>query len=118
MKVVLFFLALLLSAALFSGVERAAAASLSEAQMLALTAGDDANMHAVQYGGGGGGGGGSDGGYRRRNYDDDDGGYRERRYRRNGRDYCGYCARRCSDGWCPPRCWGWRKECRRDRYYD
>lgn len=122
MKGFLFTAAILLAAIFFTSVEHASAASLSQAQMLALSADADGDVLAVQYGGGGGGG--SDGGYRRR-YDDD--GYRERRYDRDDRryerresygDYCRRCAWRCRDGWCPPRCWGsWRK-CRRDRYDD
>jgi hypothetical protein len=82
----------------------------------------------------GGGGKGYDNGYSRRDGDDNEeeveaedgnddyngGSYRERRYSRQeyGRshDWCWRCARRCGDGWCPPRCYGWQRECRRGRY--
>jgi hypothetical protein len=117
MKRFLFAAAILLAAIFSAGVEHASAASLSQAQLLALSADADGGVIVAQYGGGGGGGS-SDGGYRRRY--DDDGGYRERRYNRDDgyRDYCRRCAWRCRDGWCPPRCWGWHRQCRRDRYDD
>jgi hypothetical protein len=46
--------------------------------------------------------------------------YRERRYTYRSRGgsaaWCWGCAARCEDGWCPPNCYGWRRQCQRDGY--
>lgn len=54
------------------------------------------------------------GGYDRR--DDRYDGRRYSRFDHDSRFYCRACARRCADGFCPPRCWGWWRHCRRHRY--
>ncbi len=46
------------------------------------------------------------------------GGYDAPRYRDyGGHDYCWSCKERCRDGFCPPRCWGWWRNCRWHRDY-
>jgi hypothetical protein len=112
-----FFLTLtLLLAVLFSnGVGVASAASFNQTNAITAAVSDDGAIVKVQ---GYGGGGGYEGGSRRRGgYDDDNDNDRGRRYRdhESRREYCWKCRKRCDDGWCPPRCWGWRNACRWDR---
>src|SRR3990172_1486970 len=112
-KTFLLGLAFLFAATFFQAMGTASAASLTQADIIASTvAGSDAIVKVQGYGGGG-----YDRDYRRRDNDDDDDRYRhrERRHYEHGsrREYCYNCARRCDDGFCPPRCWGWRNYCRR-----
>ena len=107
---------------MFSISTAVSAASGSELGQVSQAAALQSLRKDVQYGGGGY----SDPKSLRRDYDDadddevdyDDNQYDRPRYRRfdDRHDYCFNCARRCSDGWCPPRCWDWRRYCRRDRY--
>jgi hypothetical protein len=123
MKAFILALTLLSALVLVQGIGDASAASLTQADGIAKTVAGDGAIVKVQ----GYGGGGADGGYsRRRGYDDDGhdrdyrgGGDRDRGWDPRGyREYCWTCSRRCEYGWCPPRCWGWRDYCRRDRYRD
>jgi hypothetical protein len=124
MKRFIALMSVLAVALIFQGIAPASAASMTSAGDLAgaLTA-DSLLIQTQGYGGGGGGyndendGDDDDNGYRsRRRYND---GYGHRRHYNNGGDYCRRCAYRCSDGgWCPPRCWGWWRQCRSHRRYD
>lgn len=114
-------LSLFAMALIFQGVVPASAASMTAAGDLAGALTADSLLIQTQ-GYGGGGGGGEDGEDGEDGDDDDDNGYRyrrrydeDRRYRRHSEygGYCRSCAYRCSDGgWCPPRCWGWWRNCR------
>jgi hypothetical protein len=113
-KLFLLGLALLFAATLLPGVGTASAASLTQTDIIASAIAGNSVVVKVQ---GYGGGGDSDRDHRRRGYDDDgDRGHR-RDERASRREYCFNCARRCDHGFCPPRCWGWRKYCHRDRSY-
>ena len=125
MKTFLLGLALLFAVVFFQGMGTASAASLTQTDIVASTvAGDDAIVKVQGYGGGGGYDrdrrrDDDDDGYRERRRDHDNDRYQERRHYEHGgrREYCFNCARRCDYGFCPPRCWGWRNYCRRDRGY-
>jgi hypothetical protein len=117
-------LSLFAMALIFQMAGPASAASITATGDLAAALTADSLLLKTQgYGGGGGGGyNGEDG----EDGDDDSDNYRYRRrysdrygYRRhsdNGYGYCRSCAYRCNDGgWCPPRCWGWWRNCRWNR---
>ena len=122
MKRIFLMFTLLFVAVLFYGAAPASAASAGEAQIIAQLAGTAKGVVKV----GGYYGYGSDDYYDRgRRYDDVDDGdddddddvYREGRLNsydyNGGGGYCSDCADRCRDGWCPPQCHGWWRQCRR-----